>query len=182
MTLFQVRHPQPDVVPGTCYGRLDVGLVPGALAASLDALDALDALPRGLPCVTSPARRCRELADALLARGDLANVRDDPRLLEMNFGDWEGRHWDEIGADAVDRWARDRIDHVIPGGESARQVLARVAAFVEDTARSGERDLVVIAHAGVIRSLLHLKSGQPIEHWRFDAPPLAYGSITRLDF
>lgn len=178
MTLFLVRHPQPEVVPGTCYGRLDVGLVPGALDACLGALDTL---PPGLPCVTSPARRCRQLADALLARGHVTHLRDDPRLLEMHFGDWEGRHWDEIGVEAVDQWARNRIDHVIPGGESARQVLARVAAFIEDTRRGAERDLVVIAHAGVIRSLLHLQSGQPIEHWRFDAPPLAYGSITRID-
>jgi len=176
VTLYLIRHPQPEIPPGICYGRFDIDLKPGVLEHSVNSL--ADALPRGLPCISSPALRCRRLSEALLARSLIRDLNHDARLLEMDFGRWEGRSWDDIGEAEVGAWAANILDGRAPGGESARELIARIGAF---RAEWQGRDAVAVTHAGPIRTLLHLCSGQPEQDWRWDQPALAYGSISRID-
>ena len=52
----------------------------------------------------SPLRRCLQLAQGLRAlRPDLA-FRQDDRLAEMDFGDWEGWRWSDRPQAALDAW------------------------------------------------------------------------------
>jgi alpha-ribazole phosphatase len=143
MDLWLIRHPRPAVAPDICYGQLDLPLADGALAAILDRLPALPTTTR---LRSSPARRCRSLADALHAVPLL-----DPRLLERNFGHWEGQRWEAIDRDAIDAWAADPWDFAPPGGESTSQLVSRVAAALdEETSLGGQA--VWITHQGVIRA------------------------------
>src|SRR5205823_6648041 len=69
---------------------------------------------------TSPLRRCREVADEL-ARLLKAVLRIDDRLAEIDFGEWEGRGWNEIERrDRVryEAWLASWRDVGPPGGES----------------------------------------------------------------
>ena len=82
--------------------------------------------------LTSPLFRARETA-AILARG--VPVEADPRLKEMDYGDWEGRTYaDILGADGPGRrdWeqAPDKIR--CPNGESGDDVAKRVHGFIAD--------------------------------------------------
>ncbi|MCB1939077.1 MAG: histidine phosphatase family protein, partial [Rhodocyclaceae bacterium] len=88
MELFLIRHPEPDVPEGTCYGRSDIGLAEdaGVAAARLRGI-----LPAGIPVYTSPLLRCRSVAEHLSPAPAV-----DARLAEMHFGEWEMRRWDEI--------------------------------------------------------------------------------------
>ena len=99
--LALLRHPPILAVAGTCYGRLDLPLAPGweGWAASQATLLAGLAPER---IWSSPARRCLSVADALAERLGLA-VTPDARLLELDFGDWEGRAWDDVPRAALDR-------------------------------------------------------------------------------
>jgi broad specificity phosphatase PhoE len=67
---------------------------------------------------------------------------------------WEGLTREEIlardGDDAFTR-AGLGIDFTPKGGESTRDLLARVADFLRDVAR-GEGDAIAIAHRGILRS------------------------------
>ena len=87
MQVFLIRHPRPIVGPGICYGRLDVDCYDAPAVAN--ALKPL--LPGGTRVFSSPLRRARQLAEALSP-----NVIVDARLSEIDFGEWEGRHWDAI--------------------------------------------------------------------------------------
>ena len=99
MRLYLVRHPKPRVAPGICYGRLDLELAtPAPEAASRIATQ----LPPGLPLWSSPARRCRDLAEALHpeppehrenSAGAKARRRNDGHnLARVDFaGGYEGR-------------------------------------------------------------------------------------------
>jgi len=106
---------------------------------------------------SSPLRRARETA-ALLG---YPNTIVDNRLTEHHWGEWEGLTREEIlardGADAFIR-AGSAIDFTPKGGESTRDLLARVDDFIRDVAK-GEGDAVAVAHRGVLRSAYTLATG-----------------------
>jgi alpha-ribazole phosphatase len=97
---------------------------------------------------TSPLRRGRDVGRWLRRWGWTHRI--DPRLLEADFGTWDGRPWSTIGVDAVDAWVRDFADHRPGGGESVREVLLRCRAFL---AAHGASRACVVTHGGWISSL-----------------------------
>lgn len=160
--LYLVRHPAPAIAPGTCYGRLDLDLGPVGEAA-LPHLVA--ALPR-LQVWTSPARRCRRLAD-LLSPAPIV----DPRLQELDFGAWEGQPWDAIPRPALDAWAASPASFAAPGGETGAALLRRVRSVCRDL----PADAIVISHGGPLKLMTAILRGEPPDLLA-PAPPL--GSIT----
>lgn len=156
MQLFLIRHPPPQVAAGICYGRLDLPAT--GVEASAAALRAQ--LPDDLPVISSPLARCRALAEALHPSPRLV-----PALMEMDFGDWEGRRWDDIGAAALDAWAADLLHHAPPGGESVATLQARVLACLDALAAEGEAAGIVVTHAGPMRVALGHARGLPPTEW-----------------
>ena len=175
MTLWLVRHAQVLLEPGTCYGALDVPADPDATRQCAQALSAL--LPVGAALRTSPLQRCEQLALALFGlRPDLM-LQTDARLQEMNFGDWEGRRWNEISQSDLDAWTASFSDHVVGGrGESVRAVMDRVALAFDELLvaanRPGAPHTVWITHAGIIRATQLLAQGirqvSRAEQWPLD--------------
>ena len=112
---------------------------------------------------SSPLGRARETA-ALLGRGDCPV---EERLIEMDWGDWEGRRRAELLAEAgaaIDRNPLGR-DFRPPGGESPREVAARLKPWVSQSAREG-RAVAAVTHRGVIRALYAEATG-----WDMIGPP-----------
>lgn len=166
MILHLIRHPQPVVAPGICYGRLDLAAENAAAVAARLRTE----LPPGLPVWSSPLRRCRELAELLQAQPQL-----DARLAEMDFGAWEGLAWDAIPRAELDAWAADVAGYAPPGGESPHQLQQRALAFVADLQVP---EAVLVTHAGVIRVLLAAWQGLPAARW--SELSFAYGACTRV--
>ena len=164
MILHLIRHPKPLVEPGICYGRLDISAENAAVVAAGLRAD----LPANLPVWSSPLRRCRQLAELLQAEPIL-----DARLVEMDFGLWEGRPWDAIPRIELDAWAADVAGYAPPDGESPRQLQQRALDFVAELAVP---EAVIVTHAGVIRTLLAHWQGLPPERWT--ELNFAYGSHT----
>jgi alpha-ribazole phosphatase len=161
MRLFLIRHPRPAIPPGICYGASDVPLAEPAAAS---AARLAPQLPAGARVISSPLRRCLDLARCLAP--ELASeVSVDYRLAEMNFGDWEGRSWDDIPRTEIDAWAADPVRFTPPGGESARALLNRALAFVDDLTGEGDDDAIVVTHGGVIRALLAHWNQLPDDQW-----------------
>jgi len=157
MKLVLVRHPAPEIRPGLCYGRLDVPLRPAA-AATVGRV-AADLSLSGLARVrTSPARRCRVLAEAV---GELCGVTPvaDDRLQELDFGAWEGLPWDDVPRADLDAWAAAPMLVAPPGGESGASLVARVRTIRDDLHRAGE-DCVVVSHGGPLKVLAALLRGE----------------------
>jgi probable phosphoglycerate mutase len=105
--------------------------------------------------LSSPLRRATETA-ALLTRQP---VEIEPRLIEMDWGGWEGRTLADLRADAPDAMAANEargLDFRPQGGESPREVRARLEPLLADL----HHDLAVcVTHKGVIRAALSLASG-----------------------
>jgi alpha-ribazole phosphatase len=156
MELWLIRHPRPAVAADTCYGQLDLPLAAGSLAESLRDLPTL---PPGARLRSSPARRCRDLAERLHTCPQY-----DQRLLERSFGSWEGQRWDTIDRGAIDAWADDPWDFLPPGGESTRQLFARVAGALDDELALGGQ-AVWVTHQGVARVVAGRLLGEADRQW-----------------
>ncbi|HRD88822.1 MAG TPA: histidine phosphatase family protein, partial [Accumulibacter sp.] len=100
----------------------------------------------------------------------------DERLLEIDFGEWEGRRWERIERGLLDAWASDVLHFVPPGGESVAMLRARAVDCVGALRGS---DCALVTHAGVIRVLLGHWLQLPIDEW--SRLPLDFGSITLLE-
>ena len=157
--LWLVRHAQPLVAPGVCYGALEV--VADAAATRTAAQRLAAALPPQAQVFHSPLQRCELLAHDLQALRPYLASKPDDRLREMDFGDWEGRTWADIGKPAIDTWTAAFATHAPGGGESLSAVLNRVSAALRAaqqlTAEQGTQDVVWITHAGVARCVAWLQ-------------------------
>ncbi len=182
VTFWLVRHAQPCIAPGVCYGALDVPA--DARATDQAAANLALVLPQNARVITSPLQRCEQLAQALcVKRPDLAYTTD-ARLVEMNFGEWEGVPWADIPRAALDAWTADFGNHQFGGAESANDVLLRVAGVWRETqadTSAGRCSTIWITHAGVIRAHSLLAQGietvQEASQWPVEAP--AFGEFFR---
>lgn len=111
---------------------------------------------------SSPLRRAMQTAEPLAAVLNLT-IRTDDRLKEINAGEFQGLEWPEIERkwpEAAKHWKEQTPDYVIPGGESRRAVAERGRAVFEAILAAGHRQVIVVAHGGVlsgaIRSLLQI--------------------------
>lgn len=170
MELHLIRHPRPEVAAGVCYGQADVGVAEcvATVAARLRPL-----LPARYALHASPLARARLLA------AELGTPILDDRLREMHFGEWELRPYAEIGA-ALDAWVNAPLDFCAPGGESARQMAARVLEWLGEVVDSTPGEpVVVVAHGGPLRAITGHLLGLPPERWL--TLDFACGHVTRLD-
>lgn len=169
-----MRHPEPIGAKGICYGVSDLDVADDVLD---DATTHLRGLLAGRPydlMLSSPLQRCSKLAAALDG-----GFQVDARLVEIDFGAWEGKAWDEIDRVEMDAWMDDYVEGRTPGGESFGDVLARVRDLVEELRGSGHGTVALVAHAGVIRSLLTLVLDIPLQSsWKFS---VNFATLLTLD-
>jgi probable phosphoglycerate mutase len=128
----------------------------------------------------SPLRRCVETAEILRDHlPDPGPLRLEPRLIEMDFGAWEGETLAALrlahGA-AMSELEGRGLDFCAPGGESPRAVQDRLRPWLDEIAE-GQRDMVAVTHKGVIRALYALATGwdmraKPAQKLRADAAQL----------
>ena len=154
--LLLIRHGRPvDDARGRCYGRLDVGLSPEGLVEAT----ALGRALRATAVVSSPARRALETATAL------GEPEVDERLCELDFGELEGRTYEEIERERPElfaAWMRTPTVVRFPGGEGFEDLRRRaVAAATELRARHDGGTVAVVTHGGVVRALLADALGLP---------------------
>ena len=161
-TIYFIRHGQTDWnAEGRLQGQRDIALNALGQVQAADAADRLATLAGAgvaeADFVASPLLRTRRTMEILRDRLGLAPAayRSDPRLMEIDFGNWEGQTWAEIrrsdpgGAGARDR---DRWGYRPSGtrAESYAMLTERVAPVFA----SLDRPAVVVAHGGVARAML----------------------------
>ena len=108
---------------------------------------------------SSPLKRASSYALVLADQHDL-DVNIDPRISEINFGDWEMRSWDDIGAEELDLWIASGYDS-IHGGDSLTEFDTRIHEWFNSL--SPHIRHVVVTHAGVIRSIARTVYGMSLD-------------------
>jgi alpha-ribazole phosphatase len=181
--LVLVRHAEPtEDARGRCYGRLDVALSKSGreqcrrLAAHLS-----DEPVAAIVC--SPRLRARDTADAIAEPHGLPVTVLD-QLRELDFGELEGRTYDEIAAcrpELYERWMTEPTTLRFPGGEGYADLHARVIdAVAQLRATHDGRMVVAVTHGGVVRAVLADALG--MSHDRIFRLAVDPASITRVEW
>ncbi|MDN7134002.1 histidine phosphatase family protein [Halomonas sp. MC140] len=139
-------------------GQRDIPLLfPDAQAGLITLREAL-ALESFDSIYSSDLHRCQQTLEWSQAAEAGAPVHLDPRLRELDFGDYEGKVYDELKDLPHYRAWIDSVGELqIPGGESAAQLRERLDAWLSDLAAdaqvNGHRKILAVTHGGVIREL-----------------------------
>ena len=108
----------------------------------------------GLPVYSSPLQRAMQTAQHLASRPVIV----DDRLIEMDWGDWEGQRLADLRAaapDAMIALERQGLDFRPPGGETPRDVQARLMPLCQMLSQK-EAAAILVTHRGVMRALYAL--------------------------
>lgn len=174
MKITLVRHTSVDVPKGVCYGQSDVPLratfevEAEAVRQQIEGQE-FDAV------YTSPLSRCVKLA-TYCGYGNA--VRDD-RLMEMNFGEWEMRRWDEIGDPRLNEWFDDWFHVKSTGGESSEEQQQRLQQFMDELKASGKENVLIFTHGGIMIHSLLLCGVATLENVFSQQP--GYGGVMELE-
>lgn len=156
MEIYLVRHTETVCAKGICYGQADVELMEPYLEQFQEIKKQL---PEEALFYSSPLQRCTILTDFLSS--SYYNV--DKRLMEMDFGSWEMKKWDEISAVELDPWMNDFVTVKVPDGESFEILNNRVLSFIGEKLTNVSSPIVIVTHAGVIRSFLCKQMNLPLK-------------------
>jgi broad specificity phosphatase PhoE len=143
-----VRHGQTELNRGgRLQGRIDAPLSPLGTAQAAALGHGFASLPV-TRVLSSPLQRARDTAEQIARAHGLA-VDVDERLIELDYGAWDGLALADVSPDDWARWRTDP-EFAPPGGERLSDVAARVAAFCADVLSD---DLVVaVSHVSPIKA------------------------------
>ena len=161
MEVYLVRHTETVCPKGICYGQSDMDIIEpyDAVFQSI-----LNQLPQDANLYSSPLLRCVLLANYIKDNSEITAVNEDARLMEMNFGDWEMKNWDVIDLDELNPWMADFVNVRVPNGESFTDLHNRVIDFMHNELQiTNSKPVIIVAHAGVIRSFLCEISDLPLK-------------------
>lgn len=171
--LILIRHGQTDWnATGRWQGQADPPLNAAGRAQAAETVGELQ--DKGLRAlISSDLRRARETADILAVWLGLS-VQPEPRLREINLGDWQGLYTDEIER----RWPREKqLWHTSPlavrppNGETIEELAARVIAAADAIARQyADQTVGVVAHELPIAVIVTRALGRPLAQLRDYVP------------
>jgi probable phosphoglycerate mutase len=165
-TLYLIRHGETDWnAKRLLQGRRDIPLNAvgqGQAVVSGTCLKWLLPANASVDFIASPLSRTRQTMEIIRRQLglDAQDYRTDERLVEINFGEWEGMDWQQIAEHQPERFAArqaDPLNFIPKDGESYPHVFERVGNLL----KSLQRDTVLVAHAGVLRSCLALLTEVP---------------------
>lgn len=164
--IFLVRHCEAQGnTSGVLQGRSDSD-ISGNSARQLELVAARLKDEPFAAVYSSPLIRAYKTAQAIAAPHGLA-ITKDPRLIEIDMGEWEGRSWADIAKDGRDElriWNEEPGRFAAPGGESTAQVASRMwQAVAELAGKHRGQTVCAVSHGCAIRCLLCRALGKPLD-------------------
>lgn len=170
MNVYFIRHTEVDVPQGVCYGRTDVPL---KTSFEIEAQSVKCKLEHIEPdaVFSSPLSRCTRLANYC----GFEKIALDNRLMELDFGTWENRRWNDLDMSV---WEVDWINNPAPEGESFIDMYWRVAGFLDELKNNEYQNVAIFTHGGVIHCA-RVYFEQTNIHETFNLKP-KYGEIIKF--
>lgn len=189
MRIMILRHGETDWnVCARLQGQTDIPLNENGIRLAKITGERMSDIPVDI-CFTSPLVRARKTAELVLAGRNIP-VYDDTRLMEISFGNWEGRRCgkqnSELPEGFLDAFYDKPFSITMPeGGETFEALAKRTADFLDElTAKKeyADKSILLSCHGCSSRALLyHMTEGIcPEQFWRGVVPPNC--SVSFIDY
>lgn len=167
--ILLIRHGATDLLGRVLYGRMQgVNLNSQGFAQAEQLASVLNSRYKIASVISSPLDRALQTALPIAKPGELT-IEIDEGITEIDFGSWMGKSFDELnGLADWKRYNHSRSTSQPPGGESMMEVQARAWGTLERVTQfqpsSNNVTVVVVTHGDVIRALILLLLGIPLDH------------------
>jgi alpha-ribazole phosphatase len=170
MNIYLLRHGQTEEnKKGTYYGNLDVSLNEVGIGQGNKAKEFFNEIKLDKVYI-SDKKRTLEMATLVLGQGKIEVIQDN-RISETNFGDFEGKTYEEIQKFYPKEcmcWQNNWKEFVPPNGESYINLCERVKSFMEDIKKLKCDNILICTHSGVIRAMYCYIMNENIDlFWKF---------------
>lgn len=157
--------------------------VPADLSDEAQILRLADFLPANAVVISSDLLRARSTADAI--QGDRPRLPHNRDLREFNFGVWDGVHFEQVSEQYPDlsrQYWEQPGDVRPPDGESWNDAATRTRAVVDHLNSEGHKDIIAVAHFGIILTQIQRASGKSAyEALSHEVDPLSVTEIVHDD-
>ena len=116
-------------------------------------------IPNNCVWYVSPLKRAIQTAEALSKFVTNSKIVIENKLIEQNFGDWSGKKISEVWEVLKNCKTKHNFSFISPeysppNGESFKEQTKRVGVWLENLNFLEDKSIVIISHAGTIRSIL----------------------------
>ena len=116
-------------------------------------------IPNNCVWYVSPLKRAIQTAEALSKHVTYSKMIRENKLIEQNFGDWSGKKISEVWDVLKKSKTKHNFSFISPydsppNGESFKKQSKRVGIWLENLNVLEGKSIVIISHAGTIRSIL----------------------------
>ncbi|MGV8982871.1 alpha-ribazole phosphatase [Clostridium sp.] len=170
MNIYLLRHGQTEENrKGSYYGNLDISLNSIGISQGNSAKAFFNDIKLDKVYV-SDKKRTSEMAELVLGQAEVEIIQDN-RINETNFGDFEGKTYQEIKSEYPEEsicWQNNWMEFVPPGGESYIKLCERVKCFMEEIKKLECDNILLCTHSGVIRAIYCYVMNENIDlFWKF---------------
>ncbi len=180
MDVFIVRHGETAFNLGEerIRGRIDVPLSELGIKHADEVGKALSTIPIE-KIYFSRLSRAKDTAEAIKKYQNKANFDVEPYLLDLSFGDWEGKEGSEVfQGGLINQWRTNPNDVLIPNGETFYQVLDRLHRLFLRLRKQEEKNVVLVTHGAVINLIfVYLTETHPSHYWNFYVKPCSISHV-----
>jgi 2,3-bisphosphoglycerate-dependent phosphoglycerate mutase len=171
-TLLLIRHGRTDAnANGILAGRTPgVALDEVGISAAKDLANRLGAV-KIAQVVSSPLERTLETASILFGKN--FEVQTEDRLLECDYGDWQGAKLSELSVHELWPIVQQRPDEMIfPNGESMNDMSGRACQAAREwdaklTAEHGDKVVwAAVSHGDIIKAICADAMGLPLRKFQ----------------
>lgn len=180
LRLTLIRHALTDWnATGRFQGAADVELNDEGRAQARRLRDYVARLEPDAEVFSSPLKRAAETASIAFPGHE---IRFDPRLKELSFGEFEGKTQAENELHpGWATWFKDPYELAAPGGESYSMLRSRAVEWMNEVVASDAQHVVAVTHSGTVQMLLAHVLGVEKIRWR-KRIYLRHASVSRVLF
>ena len=152
--LYLIRH-APVKHNKDCFPKHD----PDAIIKNNQLKMLASLIPNNCIWYVSPLKRAIQTAEALSKFVSYSKMVRENKLIEQNFGDWSGKKISEVWEVLKKSKKKHNFSFISPevsppNGESFEEQSKRVEIWLKDLNVLEGKNIVIISHAGTIRSIL----------------------------
>mgnify|MGYP001368853221 FL=1 len=178
MRIYFLRHTTLDIEDNIFYGQTDVDVSSNFInevKIIKKKIEGEDLNLKKTLVISSPLKRCVKLATALNV-----SFKIDPRIKELDLGDWEMKLMSSIEKSEIEKWQDNLMEYKVPNGESNKNFLKRLNRFLKDILKF-KQDVLLVAHAGSINAMISILTKEPFDklvknYWE----KIKHGSLTSI--